>query len=430
MSAVRERLQGIDGSVNRRELILKSMAGLAGGGLGWLPVEVTSHGHSLTDVQTTASAIANFVSMAVLSGLIGGLITAAEGQSIELSDQTKRHFGRGFIICALLSLPATYYSNLAFSYILNAGGWGINQQGSPIYLFLGRTAGWALMGLMLGAGVGLASFSLPNVIKGAAGGWVGGFVGGLVFDVIGQSSGGLMSRLVGFCAVGLAIGLLIGLVQELTKAAWVTVEAGRLRGRQYRLERAVATVGRAEENAVGLFGDPGVLPRHAEITKRADGYILKSLSPQQGVFLNGGRIESAALHDGDRIKIGNYELMFHLRNAPPGAVRPAAAIPAVPPAYAGPAPNGVPCLTDSAGRRFEIRGELTRLGRALDNDVVVDDASVSRYHANIRSHDGAFELVDLNSRNGTFVADRRITQARLSNGDSMRLGDAQFIFRA
>ena len=434
MSAVREGLLGMNSSVNvnRRELILKSMAGLAGGALGWLPVEITSNGHSLTDVQTTASAIANFASMAVLSGLIGGLITAAEGQRIELSDQTKRRLARGFIICALLSLPATYYSNLAFSYILNAGGWGINQQGSPIYLFLGRTAGWALMGLMLGAGVGLATFSLPNVIKGAAGGWVGGFLGGLLFDIIGQSSGGLMSRLVGFCAVGLAIGLLIGLVQELTKAAWVTVEAGRLRGRQYRLERTVATVGRAEENAVGLFGDPSVLPRHAEITKRADGYILKSLSPQQGVFLNGGRIESAELHDGDRVKIGNYELMFHLRNAPPGAMRAAPAIAAaVPaPAYAAPASNGVPSLTDSAGRRFEIRGEVTRLGRALDNDVVVDDASVSRYHANIRKDGGAFELVDLNSRNGTFVADRRITQARLASGDSMRLGDAQFIFRA
>ncbi len=430
MSAVREGLLGVNDSVNRRELFLKSMAGLAGGALGWLPVEITSNGHSLTDVQTTASAIANFVSMAVLSGLIGGLITAAEGQSIELSDQTKRRLARGFIICALLSLPATYYSNLAFSYILNAGGWGINQQGSPIYLFLGRTAGWALMGLMLGAGVGLATFSIPNVIKGAAGGWVGGFLGGLLFDVIGQSSGGLMSRLVGFSSVGLAIGLLIGLVQELTKAAWVTVEAGRLRGRQYRLERTVATVGRAEENAVGLFGDPSVLPRHAEITKRADGYILKSLSPQQGVFLNGRRIESADLHDGDRVKIGNYELMFHLRNAPPGAMRAAPAIAAPPPAYAGSALNGGPCLTDSAGRRFEIRGDVTRLGRALDNDVVVDDASVSRYHANIRKQDGAFELVDLNSRNGTFVADRRITQARLASGDSMRLGDAQFIFRA
>ena len=47
--------------------------------------------------------------------------------------------------------------------------------------------------------------------------------------------------------IGLAIGLFIGLVQELTKAAWLKVEAGRLRGREFRLEKPVATIGRAEE---------------------------------------------------------------------------------------------------------------------------------------------------------------------------------------
>ena len=53
---------------------------------------------------------------------------------------------------------------------------------------------------------------------------------------------------------------LIGLVQELTKSAWLNVEAGRLRGRSFNIDRAVATLGRAEENVVGLFGDPGVQP--------------------------------------------------------------------------------------------------------------------------------------------------------------------------
>ena len=43
--------------------------------------------------------------------------------------------------------------------------------------------------------------------------------------------------------IGLAIGLFIGLVQELTKMAWLTVEAGRLRGRQYRFEGATAMIG-------------------------------------------------------------------------------------------------------------------------------------------------------------------------------------------
>ena len=161
----------------------------------------------------------------------------------------------GFVICALLSLPATYYSNVAFSYILAPADGASARPASFEYLILARLVGWTLMGLMLGAGVGIATFSPANILKGAAGGWVGGFLGGLAFDAISMlSGGGLSSRLFGLSIIGLAIGLFIGLVQELTKAAWLKVEAGRLRGREFRLEKPVATIGRAEESEIGLFG--------------------------------------------------------------------------------------------------------------------------------------------------------------------------------
>src|SRR5439155_3918518 len=104
-----------------------------------------------------------------------------------------------------------------------------------------------------------------------------------------------------------------GLVQELTKAAWVTVEQGRLHGRQYRVEGNVATIGRAEENPVGLFGDPAVQARHAVIERRGVDYVIRNLAVQDGTFVNGNRVETVDLHDGDRIGIGGYEMVFHLR---------------------------------------------------------------------------------------------------------------------
>ena len=42
------------GTIDRRELTFKALAGLVGGAIGWLPVEIANHGHSLTDAPTTA----------------------------------------------------------------------------------------------------------------------------------------------------------------------------------------------------------------------------------------------------------------------------------------------------------------------------------------------------------------------------------------
>src|ERR1019366_1940045 len=171
----------MSGSIDRRELTLKAMAGLVGGALGWLPVEIANHGHSLTEGQTTGQFIGDLISMALMAGLIGGFILAAEDNSLqfnrratfpfvslEVSAQAKRRALRGFILCFILAIPANYYSNVAFGAILNAGGWEVGHPGSIFYLILARLIGWTLMGMMLGVGVGLSTLSLRNGLKGAA----------------------------------------------------------------------------------------------------------------------------------------------------------------------------------------------------------------------------------------------------------------------
>jgi pSer/pThr/pTyr-binding forkhead associated (FHA) protein len=55
---------------------------------------------------------------------------------------------------------------------------------------------------------------------------------------------------------------------------------------------------------------------------------------------------------------------------------------------------------------------------------------VSRAHARLMKRNGAYELMDLNSTNGTFVDDRRLAGSQaLSNGSRVRFGDVQFILR-
>src|ERR1700730_14091446 len=203
----------MNSSINHRELTYKALAGLAGGALGWLPVELASHGRNLTDVMSTGDIIAAYVTMAILSGMIGGVILASGGQKLEFTPTVRNRFILGFVVCFILAIPANYYSNIVFSEILNYGGWGAGHQGSIFFLIVGRVVSWMMMGTMLGAGVGIAGFlgsAIPpirsmagsinfpaiNTIKGAAGGWIGGFAGGLTFDLINQATGGgLASRL-------------------------------------------------------------------------------------------------------------------------------------------------------------------------------------------------------------------------------------------
>ena len=59
-------------AIDRRELTFMALAGLIGGALGWLPVELVSHGHTITQVENFWTQLAGVVSMALFWGLVGG----------------------------------------------------------------------------------------------------------------------------------------------------------------------------------------------------------------------------------------------------------------------------------------------------------------------------------------------------------------------
>ncbi len=77
---------------------------------------------------------------------------------------------------------------------------------------------------------------------------------------------------------------------------------------------------------------------------------------------------------------------------------------------------------DNAGETAILRRPVITIGRALDNDVVIDSAEVSRHHARIEVHGGEFEITDLGSTNGTTVNGRPANKTRLNDGDRIMLG--------
>jgi DNA-binding SARP family transcriptional activator len=91
--------------------------------------------------------------------------------------------------------------------------------------------------------------------------------------------------------------------------------------------------------------------------------------------------------------------------------------------------SAVAQLRDAAGSRYPLRGAAARIGRLADNDIVIDDDTVSRHHAVIVDTGNSFVITDLQSANGVEVADKRIrTSATLADGDRIRICGHEFTF--
>jgi pSer/pThr/pTyr-binding forkhead associated (FHA) protein len=77
---------------------------------------------------------------------------------------------------------------------------------------------------------------------------------------------------------------------------------------------------------------------------------------------------------------------------------------------------------------YTIEQMVVNIGRRLDNQIVIDDPRVSRYHAQIRYVRDKFVIFDLNSTGGTYVNGQRTSQSVLYPGDVISLAGMPIIF--
>lgn len=85
-------------------------------------------------------------------------------------------------------------------------------------------------------------------------------------------------------------------------------------------------------------------------------------------------------------------------------------------------------LGDKLVQRYVFDKDVISIGRARDNDIVIENLSVSRNHARIRRADGKFILTDLNSANGTMVNMVRVTKHEIVDGDLVQIGKHTLAF--
>jgi pSer/pThr/pTyr-binding forkhead associated (FHA) protein len=85
-------------------------------------------------------------------------------------------------------------------------------------------------------------------------------------------------------------------------------------------------------------------------------------------------------------------------------------------------------LGDNVVQKCVFDKEILSIGRARDNDIVIENLSVSRNHARIRKEGNQFILTDLNSANGSFVNGVRITRVEVVDEDVVTIGKHKLLF--
>ncbi|WP_432176440.1 FHA domain-containing protein [Streptomyces sp. Tue6028] len=168
-----------------------------------------------------------------------------------------------------------------------------------------------------------------------------------------------------------------------------------------------------------VLEDERVSWHHAVIRPEADHWTLEDEHSTNGTYADGRRVHEWGVGPGSVIRFGNPAdgpRVVLADRPPPASERPSG--------VTAPGATGT-FRRPSAVRPLPTR--TVRIGRDASNDLVIEDLIVSREHAELRAHaDGTYEIVDLDSHNGTFLNGRPVERAAVTPGDIVGIGHAAY----
>jgi pSer/pThr/pTyr-binding forkhead associated (FHA) protein len=207
---------------------------------------------------------------------------------------------------------------------------------------------------------------------------------------------------------------------------------------EFALAKASVTIGRAAINDI-VLGDSKVSRVHARLQCSDEGLSLMDLGSANGTRVNGLPIERVAVAPGDVIELGDSTLQYETE--PPQTEPEVTLIDSEADVEATLTEATLSMtLSDTHGPRLAVHtpnktwevpliSDALTIGRHSSSDIALDDPKVSRRHARIECRRGAFTIRDLNSANGIWLGKQRVDEHTLQDGDTIRVGGAQLVFK-
>jgi len=241
--------------------------------------------------------------------LVGALVGLCVGLFIGLTEG------------ALTRNPVQAFKSGMFSGLLGLGAGAVGLPLSEFFFqsvgagIFGRAVGWGLFGLLIGLAEGIVGKS--QIWKGVLGGFLGGTLGGALLESAHKwLQDPLTGKAAGLVLLGASVGAFISLIVVLLSKAWLEVTSGKLKGTEFILDKflraggpAVA-IGSSPLKAEIVLPDPDIAPQHAMLTGDGMQFALKDMS-LSGTFINNRRIERTSLANGQKIRMGNTEMVYH-----------------------------------------------------------------------------------------------------------------------
>jgi pSer/pThr/pTyr-binding forkhead associated (FHA) protein len=282
-------------------------------------------------------------------------------------------------------------------------------------------------------------------------------------------------------------------VNEETPWAWLEYRNGNFQGQRLALKRSIITFGRDEDNDIWIDDDMASR-HHAELAWNNNTVILTDCDSLNGVILNGKRIsQSVEVKPEDQLEIGSQRFLFLLAERQESSLdafdpltnhkwrssldplttkskvlpvtrllqdkseaekipttslsdsvkdvmdpmlnewQDTSALQRLTPPPIPIEPRGALFIQngESAGKIVLLDRPILTIGRGIECNIVMNDASISRQHAQFSRQASGDYVQDLTSRNGTLVNNEPLTGPRLlQHGDRICLGTIELQYTA